>query len=383
MRLPVPGILVAFCVAAAFAMPVPAQGDDAQRQAQRIETQKKLDAVRAQIAQIAQAQHDTAAQRDQMDAALAAQAKQLNDASKALDETDAAIAQKSSELSQLQDRHTQLQGKLAGQRKALADLLRAAYALNRGSDLSLLLGDEDVSRISRALAYSRYFQRDRVLRIRELLGDLAKLDQLQRGIEADQVALQQQRSERAARAQALQNARDEQQKLLAAANAQLAQQKDQLAALQRQQQDLDRLLEELKDLFADIPRQLGGERPFAQLRGELPWPLSGNAHAGEGLLAHGLLIAATPGASVHAVAYGRVAWADFMRGYGMLVIIDHGNGWMSLYGNNEAAQVEVGDWVKPGQAIAKVGRGEGQAGAYFELRKNGKPVDARAWLKAR
>src|SRR5690242_18920162 len=132
MRLLVPGIFVAFCVAAAFAAPVHAQSDDAQRQARRIETQKKLDAVRAQIAQIAQAQHDTAAQRDQMDAALAAQAKQLNDASKALDETDAAIAQKTSELSQLQDRHTQLQGKLAGQRKALADLLRAAYALNRG-----------------------------------------------------------------------------------------------------------------------------------------------------------------------------------------------------------------------------------------------------------
>jgi murein hydrolase activator len=384
MRSTIPLIMAAsLCAATAFGAIVHAQSDDAQRQAQRAETQRKLDVVRTQIEKIAQQQHDTTAQRDRIDAALAEQARQLNEASKTLDETDAAITQKSAELARLQDQHAQFQAKLAGQREALAELLRAAYALNRGNDVSLLLGDEDISRISRALAYSRYFQRDRVQRIRVLLGDLAKLDQLQRGIRADQAALQQQRAERAARAQALQDARDEQQKLLAEAGAQLVQQKDQLAMLQRQQRDLNRLLEELKDLFADIPKQLGGERSFAQLRGELPWPVSGHAHAGDGPLAHGLLIAAAPGTPVHAVAYGRVAWADFMRGYGMLVIIDHGNGWMSLYGNNEAAQVEIGDWVQPGQTIAKVGRGEGQAGAYFELRKDGKPVDAKAWLKPR
>ncbi|MGH8212234.1 MAG: murein hydrolase activator EnvC family protein [Rhodanobacteraceae bacterium] len=383
MRMLIRHVLSAALLCAFFTASAHAQSDDAQRQAQRTDAQKKLDAVRTQIGKIAQQQHVAAAQRDQINSALADQAKQLDDASKALDETDEAIAQKSSELAQLRDHHAQLQEKLAGQRDALAELLRAAYTLNRGSDLSMLLGDEDISRISRALAYSRYFQRDRVQRIRSLLGDLATLDRLQRGIEADQAGLQQQREERATRAQALQQARDEQQKLLTAADAKLAQQKDQLAALRRQQHDLDRLLEELKDLFADIPKQLGGERSFAQLRGELPWPVSGRAHAGDGLLAHGVLIAATPGTGVHAVAYGRVAWADFMRGYGMLVIIDHGNGWMSLYGNNEAAQVEVGDWVKPGQTVAKVGRGEGQAGAYFELRKDGKPVDAKGWLKPR
>src|SRR5579885_345833 len=382
MRFPISRILaLPFCAAAVFGAPAHAQSDDAQRQAQRIETQKKHDAVRAQIAQIAEQQRATAAQRDQIDAALADQAKQLNDASKALSETEAAIAQKSAELTQLQDRHAQLQTKLASQREALAELLRAAYALNRGSDLSLLLGDEDVARISRALAYSRYFQRDRVQRIRSLLGDLSKLEELQRGIQADQAALQQQRDERVARAQTLQQARDEQQKLLAQADAQLAQQKDQLAALQRQQQDLDQLLQKLKDLFADIPKQLGSERPFAQLRGDLPWPVAGRAHPGDGPLAHGLLIAAEPGTPVRAVAYGRVAWADFMRGYGELVIVDHGNGWMSLYGNNEAALVEDGDWVKPGQPIAKVGHGENQTGAYFELRKDGRPVDASDWLK--
>lgn len=359
-----------------------AQSDDAQRKAQQVQMQQKLDAVRAQIAQLAASQRATAAQRDQINATLATQAQQLNDASRALHDTDAAIEAKSQSLAQLQDQRSQLELKLSGQREALAQLLRAAYALDRGGDLSLLLGDEDVSRIARALAYSRYFQHDRVQRIRELLSDVAKLDQVKQRIESEQAALRTQREQRAQQAQALEQARDAQQKLLAQADAQLAQQKDQLAALQRQQQDLNQLLEKLKDVFADIPKQLGGERPFAQLKGDLPWPATGAVHAGTGVLEHGVLIAARPGTAVHAVAYGRVAWADFMRGFGELVILDHGGGYMSLYGGNEAALVEVGDWVKPGQAIATVGRGP-QQGAYFELRKDGKPVDAKEWLKSR
>ena len=110
---------------------------------------------------------------------------------------------------------------------------------------------------------------------------------------------------------------------------------------------------------------------------------NGFSRSSDGVLEHGVLIAARPGTTVRAVAYGRVAWADFMRGFGELVIVDHGNGYMTLYGNNEAALVEVGDWVKPGQPVATVGRGQQQAGAYFEIRKDGRPVDAREWLSKR
>lgn len=360
---------------------VRAQTDEIQRRAQQAQAQQKLDAVRTQIAQLALQQHATAAQRDSINATLAQQAQQLNEAARALLDTDAGIEAKSAALARLQDQHAALELKLSSQREALAQLLRAAYALNRGSDLSMLLGDEDISRIARALAYSRYFQRDRVTRIRALLGDVARLDKLQQGIEADQAALRAQRAQRLAQSQALEQARDAQQKLLDAADTQLVQQRDKLASLQAAQQDLNKLLEKLKDVFADIPKQLGGERPFVQLKGALPWPTMGAARAGSGILGHGLLIATPAGSAVHAVAYGRVAWADFMRGFGMLVIVDHGGGYMSLYGNNEAALVEVGDWVMPGQTIATVGRSQQQAGAYFEIRKDGKPVDVRKWLK--
>ncbi|HET7223666.1 MAG TPA: peptidoglycan DD-metalloendopeptidase family protein [Rhodanobacteraceae bacterium] len=343
----------------------------------------RLAEVRAEIAKIAKAQHTTAAKRDAIDAKLADQAAQLNQIANAVRDTDAAIAARSASLADLERQHAQLEQELSGQRAALADLLRATYTLDRGSDLSLLLGDDDIAKINRALAYSRYFQHDRVARIRALLGEVAQLDDLEASIEIQTEALKQQREQRSTQAAQLQQARASQQKLLADADAQLAQQKGKIAALQHDADALNQLLKQLQNVFADIPAQLGRNAPFVQLRGKLAWPVVGKSHAGTGTLAQGVVIAAKPGAEVHAVAYGRVAWANFLRGYGMLVIIDHGDGWMSLYGGNEAALVEAGDWVKPGQPIATVGRDPEQGGAWFGLRRDGKPVDPQGWFAAR
>jgi septal ring factor EnvC (AmiA/AmiB activator) len=314
---------------------------------------------------------------------LAGQAAQLDQIANAVRDTDAAIAAKAASLDELEQQRAQLEQKLSGQRAALADLLRAAYTLDRGSDLSLLLGDDDIARIDRALAYSRYFQRDRVARIRALLGEAAHLDNLKASIGTETAALQRQREQRKAQAAQLEQARAAQQKLLAEADAQIAQQKDRIAALQRDADALNELLKQLQNVFADIPAELGRSVPFAQLRGKLAWPVAGKSHAGTGTLAQGIVIAAKPGAEVHAIAYGRVAWANFMRGYGMLVIIDHGDGWMSLYGGNEAALVEAGDWVKPGQPVATIGRDPEQGGAWFGLRRDGKPVDPQGWFAAK
>jgi murein hydrolase activator len=340
----------------------------------------KLAAVRAQIAKIGEAERATAAQRDAIDARLAEQAAQLNQAANAVHESDNAITAKQASLADLEQQRTQLAQRLGNQRAALADLLRAAYTINRGSDLAMLLGDDDIAKIDRALAYSRYFQQDRVARIRALLADVAELDKLKASIEAETAALQQQRDQHAALVAQLGQARDAQQKLLADADARLAQQKDKLAALQRDADALDRLLKQLQNVFADIPAQIGKTIPFGQLRGKLPWPVTGKPHGGAGMLAQGLVIEARPGAEVHAVAYGRVAWADFMRGYGILVIIDHGGGWMSLYGGNESTMVGAGDWVRPGQPIATVARNSEQSGAWFGLRHDGKTVDPHGWF---
>jgi septal ring factor EnvC (AmiA/AmiB activator) len=367
------------CACAHAAPPAPASSTSAREAT----TKAKLAEVRAEIAKIADAQRATAAKRDAINAKLAAQATQLNQAANAVRESDAAIAAKAASLADLEQQRAALEQKLSGQRAALAELLRAVYTLNRGSDIAMLLGDDDIAKIDRALASSRYFQHDRVARIRALLGEVAQLDQVKASIETETAALKQQRDQRAAQAAELEQARDAQQALLIQADAQLAQQKDKLASLQHDADALNQLLKQLQNVFADIPAQLGKNTPFADLHGKLPWPVAGTPRNGSGALALGVVIAAKPGAEVRAVAYGRVAWADFMRGYGMLVIIDHGGGWMSLYGGNESAAVSAGDWVRPGQPIATVARNSEQGGAWFGLRHDGKPVDPHGWFAKR
>lgn len=368
---------------AAFAAPPASSTAPETASSREAETRAKLAQVRSEIAKIAEAQHATAAKRDAINAKLSEQATQLDRAARAVQDSNAAIASKTAALATLERQRAQLESGLASQRAALADLLRAAYTLNRGSDLTMLLGEDDIAKIDRALAYSRYFQQDRVAHIRALLGQVAKLDQVKASIEAEAAALQQQRTERAAQVAQLEQARDAQAALLAEANRRLAQQKDRLAALRRDADALDQLLKQLQNVFADIPAQLGKSTPFGALRGKLPLPVAGTPRSGAGALAQGLVIAAKAGTAVRAVAYGRVAWADFMRGYGILVIIDHGGGWMSLYGGNESASVEVGDWVKPGQRIATVGRDPEQGGAWFGLRHDGTPVDPQGWFAER
>ena len=164
----------------------------------------------------------------------------------------------------------------------------------------------------------------------------------------------------------------------AQADARYRDQAQKLAALAQQQHDLQQLLARLRDIFADIPKQLPGNVPFAQLKGRLPWPIEGRARAWQG----GLLIDTGAHDKVRAVANGRVAYADWLRGFGMLVVVDHGDGWITLYGNNESLLVRVGDWVTPGQVIANAGTAAaGFDGAYFALRHDGQPMDPRAWLQ--
>lgn len=342
--------------------------------------QQKLTRVRQQIRALAAAQRKAASERDRLGARLASQADAVAAAARALRHADAALATQHQHIQALQQQQQGLQQKLSGQRQALAVLLRAAYQVGAGSDLRLLLGDRDVERIARALTYSRYFQRDRLRRIHALLGQLAQLQQVQQSLQDARRQLQARRSQRRQRLQSLQDARRHQQQLLAQAEAKLKSQQARLAALKRHERNLDQLVQRLRDVFADIPGKLPSDVPFARLRGRLPWPASGRAHRS----GPGEVIAVPHGSQVHAVAHGRIAYAAWLRGYGMLVIVDHGHGWMTLYGNNESLLHGVGDWVDAGEVLATSGAGaDGRSGVYFELRHDGKPVNPQPWLRRR
>lgn len=354
------------------------------------ELQRKMDALAKQ-------QADTASRRDRANAELARQANALASAARAVHQTDAELAAKQRQLDQLQQQRSSLKQTLDGQRAAIADLLRATYALGRGSDLRLLLGDEDVARIARALVYSKYFQQDRLQRVQRLMDDLARLQELEQAIGAEQQALQATRTQREQQAAVLSQQRAAQQKLAAATDAQYQDQAQRLAALKQDAQALNHLLDKLQKAIDEAAaraaaeraaaiRQHPGRKPppplevggaSANIRGSLPWPASGVVNS----YGNGVLIKAAGGSEIHAVARGRVIYAGFLRGYGMLLILNHGNGWMSMYGNNETLLHGVGDQIEAGAAIGTASPPTGvNTGVYFELRRNNQPVDPRSWL---
>lgn len=391
--------LSAIALAAALAAaPLLAQDKS---QAQQAAARQKLSNVHQEVQVLGKQQAATAARRDQLNAELAKQTTALSAAAHALRQTNADIAAKQQQLEQLQQQHTDLQQKLAGQRAAIAALLRASYALGHGSDLRLLLDNEDMDRIARALVYSQYFQQDRLQKVQQLTASLAQLQTLEEQITAEQQALQAQREQREKQSKQLAQQRAAQQKLAAAADATYQDQAQRLAALKQDEQSLNSLVARLQKQIDEAMREAaaraaaqqaaahkhGGKAPpplevgnaGANIRGNLPWPASGEVHS----YGNGVLIRAPGGSEVHAVANGRVVYAGFLRGYGMLLILNHGNGWMSMYGNNEALLHNVGDAVTAGQAIGTASPPTGtNTGVYFELRQSGQPVDPRSWLKS-
>jgi len=357
--------------------------------------EKKLADVRSRMEALARQQAATAARRDSLNAALARQANALASAARALHQTETELAAKQQQLAQLQQQRATLKQALADQHAAIVDLLRATYALGHGSDLRLLLGDEDVARISRALVYSRYFQQDRVQRVQQLMADLARLQELETTITTEQQALQAAQERRRQQTATLARQRAAQQKLAAEADAQYKDQAQRLVALRQNAESLNQLLDKLQKAIdaaaheAARARHAGRKAPSsslaaggaaADIRGDLPWPANGVVNS----YGNGVLIKARGGSEIHAVARGRVVYAGFLRGYGMLLILNHGNGWMSMYGDNETLLHGVGDQVEAGDPIGTASQPTAiNTGVYFELRKDGKPVDPRHWLSQR
>lgn len=390
----VPRVLTCSLVAAlALALTVsPAIArQDGKTKTEQADAQKKLADVRSKMEALAKEQAETATKRDSENAELAKRANAVASAARAVRETETAIAAKQHDLEQLQQQRTELKQALDGQRAAIAELLRATYTLGRGSDLRLLLGDEDIGRIARALAYSKYFQEDRVQRVQKLMGDLARLQTLETSIETEKQALQDTRSQREQQAKVLAQQRAAQQKLAAETDAQYKDQGQRLAALKQNAQSLNDLVAKLQKAIDDAAREAeraaraNASAPStvtpgkggANIRGNLPWPASGVVNT----YSNGVLIKAPGGSEVRAVARGKVIYAAFLRGYGLLLILNHGNGWMSMYGNNETLLHGVGDQIEASEPIGTASAPTGvNTGVYFELRQNNKPVEPRSWL---
>jgi len=277
--------------------------------------------------------------------------------------------------------------RLESERGALARQLRTSYVTGRQEALKLLLNQRNPARLGRMMIYYDYLNRARSRRLEVVESELAALTQLT--AENVQVGLELARlgQIQAAELSALASSRNDRRAVLAALEQDIAASGDQIRLLRDEAQRLGELVAELgNSLGLSLPEAAGG---FSTVAGELAWPVAGSldsdfgqARAGGQLRWSGVVMSAPAGTPVRAVYYGRVAYADWLPGLGLLIIIEHGAGYMSLYGHNEALLKESGDRVVPGEVIALVGDSGGQAqtALYFEIRRDGEPIDPHPWM---
>ena len=290
----------------------------------------------------------------------------------------------------LKDNRRLQKTELEVQRKELVRQLRAAYAMGRQEQLKILLNQENKALLSRVMVYYGYFNRARTERIKitkKVLETLRNTEQqIARESELLTELLMQEQQEQY-RLGKVNNARL---LVITALDSEIKGKGDKLQELKRNEQKLQSLVKKLhEEQLNGLSLGTGGDIPFEQLKGALKWPTSGRLvnYYGTiktvGLKWDGVMISAPEGQAVKSVHHGRVAFADWLRGFGLLLIIDHGDGYMTLYGHNQSLFKEIGEWVEPGETVALVGRsgGRGSAGVYFGIRYNGRPVNPQAWCR--
>ncbi|MCG6867442.1 MAG: peptidoglycan DD-metalloendopeptidase family protein [Gammaproteobacteria bacterium] len=299
--------------------------------------------------------------------------------------------------SQLNDLETRAEGliarkqvlrkALAAQREAIGNLVRARYANGREAYLKLLLNLESPVHFSRYHIYYDYLNRARLARIDAVTRTLDDMSEVEVALKRNAERLSQSREDLKVERARLKAAQDGRMVTLKALQAEIGKGNRSIAALKAEHEGLKSLLNKLRMALDDIPVHPGGEQPFKRQKGKLPWPATGRIVRGGtgGASAQGVLIRAGEDEAVRAIERGRVAFADWIRGYGLLLIIDHGKGYMSLYGYNRSLYKSPGDWVEAGDLIARVGASAGRStpGLYFGIRHNGKPLDPTSWCTKR
>lgn len=305
----------------------------------------------------------------------------------AIEENEAELATLSQQLQALATRQSELQDTLAGQEDLIRRALRASYSSGRESYLKLLLTQEDPSLSARMLRYYTDFNQARLASINAYRGTLAELDTTVSALESTTLQLEDTSLALTVQQQTLSAETQRRQTLLDELEAEIASRSGELEQLSADRQRLEDLVQQIQDAIVNIPapEQL---TPFAQARGRLPRPVEGDAlnrfgatYSDGNLHRQGIVLRAAEGSPVRAVHPGRVVFSDWLRGSGLLVVVDHGEGYMSLYANNGSLIKRNGDWVNRGEALATAGNNGGmeQPGIYFEIRHNGQAEDPVTW----
>ena len=409
-----PGLLAA----ALLAMLLPLAGAGGQERGDSRTTERQLREVRAELQTIARERRRLEGQRGSAAVRLRQAEEQLGRSARELAETDAALLREEQALEALQRQKLELERDQASRRDRLAALLRAAYARGEATPLKLLLAQDRMSDAQRMLAYYRYIQRDQARQLEVLTRSMSALVETEAAIAGRRQALETLRGEQQARVAAMQRDRGQRAALVDDLAQRYQDRQQREKALGQDARALERLLAQLRAAAAraeaerraaarraaqqqqsagrstttptKVPPRVASTAPAPRVGG-LGWPASGELLARfggrlpDGRTSNGVLIGAAEGSQVSAVADGTVVFSEWMTGYGLILIVDHGNGYMSLYAHNESLLRDAGVRVTRGEAVARVGSsgGHGRPALYFELRRNGQPVDPASWLQRR
>lgn len=356
--------------------------------ADRKRTEANLKALTDRIERVQRQVQQDAVQKDRLNRDLREAERSVAKAQGGLSELRAQRAQRSATRARLV---AERDAREADRRKTLdnlAEQLRAAYFLGQHESLKLLLNQRSPAQFNRNLTYYGYFGRQRADQIAHLNQNIAAIDELTAQIDTEDAELARLEGQQKQKVSELESARRERGRVLASLERESRNRVATLDRLQKQRAQLEQLLKELARAAEAVP--FDPNAPFARLRGKLSWPVAGKVDVGfgetiaGGLRSNGIEIDADRGSNVRAVAEGRVVYADWLPGRGLLIILDHGNGYLSLYGHNEQLFKAAGARVQPGDVIATAGDSGGRKrpGLYFEVRRQGKPVDPKGWFAA-
>ena len=364
-------------------LPALAWGESAPSKAQ-------LKQLKERISELSAAQNRELRKRDSVQADLREAELRISRLSREQRSLEQQADKARQRLAELEQEQAQLAREKQTQLRWLAKTVRASYQAGRQERIKLLLNQEQPDQIARLLRYQEYYQRARSQRLQLVNGELDELMAVSLRVEQARRTMLDKRSEMQQHANKLQEAQKNRQQTLASLNRSLDDRSTSLSQLKRDQQQLEKLLSDMQRSLDDIPADLGG-KPFGKLAGKLPWPVQGSIgtrynSAREGALRwQGVILNAPAGTPVRAVYAGRVVFADWLRGYGLLTIVDHGNGYLTLYGYNQSLLREVGEWVSAGDSLALAGNSGGNraSGLYFEIRHRGKAVNPTRWCNRR
>lgn len=349
--------------------------------------EQELQDVREKISDLKQSMDRAARDRDRLTGELQAAELAIAEKRQKLDSLERERAFTEKRRAALDADIARGESELEAESGELAAQLRAAYMSGEQERLKLLLNQRDPAQLGRLMAYYGYINDYRSDNIRSVNGRIRELASLRAEVAAEEMRLGRIAAQREDELASLGAAQAERQELLATLRQRLSDEGRELERLAAEEKDLSRLIAELTSILSDYP--ISSEDPFAEHKGRLTWPVAGELlhdfgqpRVGGKLKWNGVVLAAPRGREVRAVYHGRVVFADWLAGLGLLVIVDHGDGYLSLYGYNESILKNAGDWVAPGDALATVGDsgGQHQAALYFEIRSGKTPVNPRQWV---